>query len=79
MPYEKALDKELFSESREFERTRLRVGIYSYNDGPHKVQISRENKNRDDEWRFAKLGRLTKEEVEALLPLVQKALQNFEG
>jgi hypothetical protein len=74
MPYDKNLDSELFTEIKEFDRTRIRVGVFSYNDGPQKVQLSRENKNRDDEWRFAKLGRLTKEEAEAILPMIQNAI-----
>jgi hypothetical protein len=78
MPYDKSLDQELFSEDVEFERTKLKVGVFSYNSGARKLQISRENKNRDDEWRFAKLGRMAREEAEALLPLMQKALTFLE-
>ncbi len=77
MPYDKEMDKELFSEVKEFERTRIRVGVFSYNDGPRKIQLARENKNRDEEWRFAKLGRLSKDEAEALLPMVQHAIENL--
>lgn len=74
MPYDADLDKELFSKSWEGERTRIRVGLFSYNNGPKKIQITRENKDAEGEFRFTKLGRLTKEEVEGVLPLIEKAL-----
>lgn len=77
MPYDPDLDKDLFSEKWEGERTRISVGLFSYNQGPKKVQITRENKDNDDNFRFTKLGRLTKEEVEGILPLIQKALEQM--
>ena len=77
MPYDKALDVDSFKESKEFEETRITVGVFSYNNGPQKLQLSRENKTAD-EWRFAKLGRMSKEEVEAVLPLIQKAFDSMD-
>ncbi len=74
MPYNKDLDEKLFSKSWEAEDTKLTVSIYSYNKGPSKVQISRENRSASGEFRFTKLGRLAKEEMEAILPLIQEAL-----
>lgn len=74
MPYNPELDESLFSKSWETESERLTVSVYSYNKGVKKLQITREAKNNEDEFRFAKLGRLTKEEVEAILPLIQEAL-----
>lgn len=74
MAFDKNLDKELFSETIEFETSRIKVGVYSYNDGEKKLQLSRENRNQDGEWTFAKLGRMFKDEVEAVLPVMQKAL-----
>ncbi|MEK6938108.1 MAG: hypothetical protein AABX04_03615 [Nanoarchaeota archaeon] len=71
--FDKSLDKELFSASAEFERTKIIVGVYTYNEGTPKLQIGRENKNAAGELSFAKLGRMTKEEVEAIMPLVDKA------
>ncbi|MBD3318327.1 hypothetical protein GF342_00275 [Candidatus Woesearchaeota archaeon] len=78
MPYDKSLDKQLFSESVEFETTRLTVSVFSYNDGTPKIQIARENKNRDGEWQFAKLGRMVKAEAEAVLPLLKKAVESLD-
>lgn len=75
--YDKSLDKELFAESVEFERCRINVAVFAYNEGTPKLQITRENKNAAGEYSFAKLGRMTKEEVEAVLPLVEKARANL--
>ena len=73
MPFDKSLDKSLFSESVEFESTKITVGVFSYNEGTPKLQISRENRNANGDVSFAKLGRMLKEEVEAVLPLMEKA------
>jgi len=77
MAFDNSLNKELFAETKEFETTRIKVGIYSYNDGEKKMQISRENRNQDGEWNFSKLGRMFKDEVEAVLPMMQKALEHM--
>ena len=74
MAFDKNLDKALFSETVEFETTKLTVGVYSYNGGEKKLQISRENRSQNNEWSFAKQGRMVLEEVEAVLPLMQKAI-----
>jgi len=77
MPFNQELDKELFAETVEFESTRIKVGVYSYNEGEKKLQISRENMTASGEPRFAKLGRMTKEEAEAVMPLIEKALKEM--
>ena len=77
MAFDNSLNKELFSETAKFETTRIKVGIYSYNEGEKKLQISRENMNQDAEWSFSKLGRMFKDEVEAVLPLMKKALEHM--
>lgn len=74
MPYDKSLDKELFSKNWEDDGTRVTVSVYSYNGGVKKLQLSRENKNAEGELRFAKLGRMTKEEAEAILPFITEAI-----
>jgi len=78
MPYDKSLDENLFSKSWESDTERLTVSIFSYNHGTKKLQIARENKNTSGELRFAKLGRMTKEEIEAVLPLIKEALGHME-
>ncbi|MCA9408934.1 MAG: hypothetical protein KC733_09610 [Candidatus Omnitrophica bacterium] len=77
MPYDKSLDVESFKEQKEFEDTRITVGVFSYNGGEKKMQVSRENRNQSDEWRFAKLGRLNKEEAKEIIPIMMKAVENM--
>ena len=77
MPYDQTLDVASFKESKEFGDTRITVGVFSYNDGPKKLQISRENQSQEGEWRFAKLGRMTKDEVKEVMPLIAKASENM--
>ena len=74
MPYDSSLDECLFTKSHETDTGRLSVSIFSYNKGNKKLQISRENRDAEGGFRFAKLGRMTKEETESLLPLIQEAL-----
>ena len=75
--FNKDLDKEIFSEAIQFETTRITVGVFSYNDGEKKMQVSRENMNQDGEWSFAKLGRMFKDEVEKVIPAMQKAVKEM--
>ena len=77
MAFDKNLDKEIFSEMINFETSRITVGIFSYNDGEKKLQISRENMNQDGEWSFAKLGRMFKDEAEKVIPIMEKALEHM--
>jgi len=78
MAFDKSLDKELFSETIEFEATKLTVSVFSYNSGVPKLQISRENRNMNSgDFSFAKLGRMTKEEAEKVQPLITKALKSM--
>ena len=74
MPYDRELDVSSFSKEWENDKQKLTVSVYSYNQGEKKLQISRENRNASGELRFAKLGRMTKEEVDAILPLIQEAV-----
>ena len=75
--FDKSLDKELFAESVDFEKTRVTVAVFSYNEGTPKLQITRQNKNAEGEYSFTKLGRLTKEEVVAILPMMEKAKEKL--
>jgi len=78
MPYDRTLDESLFSKTWEDDSERLTVSIFSYNQGTKKLQIARENKNASGEFRFAKLGRMTKAEVEAVLPLIKEAVEQMD-
>lgn len=74
MAYDPNVDQEIFGKAWENDMGRLIVGVYSYNNGPRKVQIRRELKEQEGRPSFAKLGRLTKEELQGILPLLQEAL-----
>lgn len=71
--FDKSLDQESFSKTVDFERSRITVAVFAYNNGTPKLQLSREAKSADGEFTFAKLGRLLKSEVEAVLPLMEEA------
>ena len=77
MPYDSSLDKQLFTKSFESDDTKITVSVYSYNSGPKKLQISREVPDAEGSMRFAKLGRLTKEEFQGILPFFQEALEKM--
>lgn len=73
MPFDPELDVELAKKEALFEerKTKLVVSIKQYNEGEKKMQLGRENM-RGEDWAFAKLGRLTKEEAEAMIPLMKE-------
>jgi len=75
MPYDSSLDEQLFSESWGNDTGKIVVSVYSYNNGPKKLQLTRELQDREGRPTFAKLGRLSKEELEGVLPLIKKALE----
>jgi hypothetical protein len=77
MPYDSSLDERLFSKSWENGDTKISVSVYSYNNGPKKIQISRETMGAEGDWRFGKLGRLTKEECSSIVPLIEEALSHL--
>ena len=54
MPYDQSLDVSSFKETKDFENTRITVGVFSYNEGEKKLQLSRENLSATGDWRFAK-------------------------
>ena len=78
MAFDPNLDVKKFSEEIEFETTKVEVSIHSYNDGPAKMQLGRKNlRQSDGEWTFSKLGRMTKEEAEKVIPAMQKAIESM--
>ncbi len=78
MPYDSSLDESLFSKAEETELGRLTVSIYSYNKGAKKLQITRENRDSEGGFMFAKLGRMTKQEAEIVFPLMQEAVKHMD-
>lgn len=77
MPYDPNLDQEKWGEEVELDGNKVKVSIMSYNDGTPKLQLSRQRQNADGEWSFAKLGRMTKEEAEKVLPLFDEAVKRM--
>ncbi len=77
MPYDASLDAQIFTKSWESDTDKVTVSVYSYNNGPRKVQIVREIKNREGEYTFTKLGRLSKDELQGILPSLQEALKSM--
>ncbi|MFH1996769.1 MAG: hypothetical protein ABIJ27_07260 [Candidatus Omnitrophota bacterium] len=77
MPYDSSLDESLFKKEWENDMGRLTVSVYSYNGGAKKLQITRENRGPSGDFRFSKLGRIAKDELEAILPLIQEAQKSM--
>lgn len=74
--FDRSLDENLFTKEVSFETTKIVVSIFSYNGGAKKLQLSRENLNPESgDWVFSKLGRMRKEEVEGVLPLIKEAYE----
>jgi hypothetical protein len=74
MPYDQTLDVSSFKEVIDFQNTRISVGVYSYNGAPKKLQVTRENQI-DSQWSFTKLGRMSKEESQGVVPIMIKAIE----
>lgn len=74
MPYDSNLDQKLFTRSFDSVNGKIAVSVHSYNNGPKKLQIVRENEDDEGNLRFAKLGRLTKDEAQGILPIIQEAI-----
>ncbi len=77
MPYDQSLDKQLFTKAFETDAGKIIVSVYSYNGGAKKLQLSRETTDKEGKPTFAKLGRMTKEEVEGVLPVIAEAMKNL--
>ncbi len=74
MPYDSNLDEQLFVKEAETETGKILVSVYSYNKGAKKLQITREVRDREGNYTFARLGRLSKEEIQMILPFIQEAI-----
>ena len=75
MAYENDKDKEIFSETIQQEKSKLVVSVYSYNNGKPKLQIARNLLDtKSNTYIFAKLGRLSKDELTQILPVINNAM-----
>ena len=79
MPFDRSKDKELFKEVVTIGEAKLTIGVYSYDGNAAKVQFTRQRKDDKNQygWSFAKLGRMTKEELVEVLPLLERALDKM--
>jgi len=77
MPYDSSLDKQIFSRTYDTDGGRITVSVWSYNNGPKKLQMTRENMDSAGNLRFTKLGRVSKAEIEGMLPLITQAIQEM--
>ncbi len=74
MAYDKELDKQLWTKKVPVGNFYFEVSIMQYGEGAKKIQITRRITDGD---RWMKLGRLTGDELEALLPVLKEALLNL--
>ncbi len=77
MPYDSSLDEKVFVKEFDTDSGKIIVSVHSYNNGPKKLQLSREIKDKEGGLTFAKLGRLSRSEVEGAMPLIKEALENM--
>lgn len=77
MPYDPNLDVKVYSEEVELENSKLIISAMSYDEGIKKLQIGREKQDAEGNYKFSKLGRLTKEEVEKIIPLLEKVKEQL--
>ena len=78
MPYDSSLDKQMYTKAWEKDGSKISVSVYSYNNGPKKLQITREAVDEEGNVRFAKLGRVNKEELQGVLPFIQEAVSHMD-
>lgn len=77
MVYDRTLDKELAKMELELDNTKIVVSVQQYDLGAKKLQLMRKNKDEMGEWKWSKLGRLTKEEVQGTSALMEKMAEKM--
>lgn len=77
MAFDPNLDVCKAEEVIEFEGSNIKIGVYSYNEGQTKMQLSRERVNAEGKTSFAKLGRMTKDETSKVIPAMQKLIEDM--
>ena len=79
MAFDNLKDKILWDGEIDGEKgTTLTVVVASYNDGPMKIGINRTHGEGEDK-EFRKLGRMSVDEAEKLLPFLQEAVKEAKG
>lgn len=75
--YDERLDRKLFSRTWEHGVWKIIIGVYSYKGEKAKLDIRREKSGQKYEGRPYRLGRLSKDELTGILPIIQEALHHM--
>lgn len=75
--FDKSKDKEITKEEIDRGNYKLICSLHSYDNGPVKLQISRVNLTEEGE-RYTKLGRLNKDDVKQLIPVMEKLISKMD-
>lgn len=75
--YNEELDRKIFSKTWERGIWKIIIGVYSYKGEKPKLDISREKTGPRHEGRPYRLGRLSKDELEGILPIIQEAMHHM--
>lgn len=71
-------ERTIFTKTYEGKNWRLVVGVFSYKGAKPKLLLTREHASRKYSNKpFAKLGRLSKEEVLGIMPIMEEALKHM--
>ncbi len=76
--FDASLDVKVFSKEVEVGKSKIVLDVCSYNNGAKKLQFSRLNESKEDgSWVFAKLGRISKDEVKAIHAALPEIYKNM--
>lgn len=76
--FDKTKDKEITAKEIDMGNYKLIASLHSYDEGQVKLQLSRVNITEEGE-RFTKLGRLNKDDVKQLIPVLQELLSKMDA
>ncbi len=78
MPFDESKDKVLWEKQVPVDGGMIEIKVCSYNAARPKVQIGRLRGEDPEKMSFAKLGRLSAEELKMSLPVLEEALEACE-
>ncbi|MBI4230115.1 MAG: hypothetical protein HY608_04695 [Planctomycetes bacterium] len=78
MPFDESKDKVLWEKQVPVDGGMIEIKVCSYNNARPKVQIGRLRGEDPQNLSFAKLGRLTAEELKTILPVLEEASEACE-
>jgi len=77
--YREDLDRKIFSKTWVGKNWQIEVTVYSYQGGRPKLQLTRQKATRSQHRPYAKLGRLSRDELDGIMPFLQEALHHMGG